>query len=135
MPDSVLEGRDLKKRADYTGEEQQRAVPLKWGELEPGFPAPEYCARLDAIDYCSEDVRQWVADPTLMLLDKDKWPSVAPKAKVNVENDTEWIKIVTAMFQRRLLFGLEEMEVFHVEGCPIFNGAFGFEQNGEGQHW
>ncbi len=69
-----------------------------------------------------------MVDPSLMLLEKDKWPAAVPKARVNVEDDLEWIRIVTEMFQRNLLFGLEEMEVFHADGHPVFNGAFGFEK-------
>ena len=72
-----------------------------------------------------------MTDPSRMLLDEDKWPTITPKAKVNVKDDLEWIKIVTAMFKRKLLFGLEEFEVFHAHGQPIFNGAFGFEKKGK----
>lgn len=60
---------EIQKRSDYTGEEQQRAVPLRWAELEPGFPAPEFCARLDATSFVSEDVKTWVENPGLMVLE------------------------------------------------------------------
>ena len=77
------------------------------------------------------DVAQWLSDPEKVLIDRDKWPAVPLHAKANVEPQEEWELIAGAMYERNMVGGMEEKDVFHVNGHPVFIGGFGFEKKGK----
>ena len=64
---------------------------IRLAELIPGLPPPDLAASVDATSLCSPHLGHWLRDPCAHLLPRNEWPSVVPKAKVQVESDLESI--------------------------------------------
>ena len=96
MPDSPTVNRS--KTLDYSGNEACLAVPLGLAELIPGLPPADLAASLDATSLFSAELGDWLRDPHAHLLPRAEWPTVVPKAKVQVENDLEYYRIIPVYY-------------------------------------
>ena len=117
------------RNVDYSGEEVLKALPLRLEELAPGLPDDGVAGSLDVMEVASEDVKRWVADPSLALLDPEMWPDPLPTASMRVSRD-EWIRIVRVLFAKGIVEGISLEEVHHVRGSPVLNGVFAVEKSG-----
>ena len=117
------------RQVDYSGEEVLKALPLRLEELEPGLPDDGVAGSLDVLSVAAADVKRWVADPSLTLLDPSAWPDPLPSASMRVCQH-EWIRIVKVLYDKGIVEGISLEEVFHVRGEPVLNGAFAVEKSG-----
>ncbi len=63
-----------KSQVSYDGEDIARAVPLRLGELKPGFPPVGVAGSIRAYDYASDEFKSWLKNPKEVLLDKSQCP-------------------------------------------------------------
>ncbi|CAK0851959.1 unnamed protein product, partial [Prorocentrum cordatum] len=115
-----------KTKSSYDLEEDCRALPLKFGELEPGLPKAEDIGRLDVLDYVGEVLTK----PEMSLLPEAEWPESPPKAKVNVEKLEDWWAIAAKLVERGLLAPIPAERIFVARGRRVTNGLFAATKSG-----
>ena len=121
--------RDLKKlRMSYNGEEVKTAQVLTMAQIQEGLPPKGAAASIRAADLAEDPLRSYLLDPRRALLPRESWPRPVPKGKVFAD-DHEWSKIVRYCVELGVFGLLKREEVFHVDGEPLLNGAFGVSKN------
>ena len=79
-------------QVDYTGE-IKLLEPTTWAQVAPALPAADLTARVRAIDLAEGPMREFLRDPTKVLLPSTEWPQPVPQAKVSVASDDDWAEI------------------------------------------
>ena len=125
-------GSELQKvKLDYSGEEVHMPEAVTWAQLEPALPPMGTAARVRALDLAEGWLRERLLDPKKCLLDEMDWPVEPAKARVWVASDSEWVRICRGAAERGLFAFLQEEDVFHAGGRPVFNGLFGVPKKGK----
>ncbi|CAK0900380.1 unnamed protein product [Prorocentrum cordatum] len=119
-----------KTKSSYDLEEDCRALPLKFGELEPGLPKAEDIGRLDVLDYVGPELKEVLTKPEMSLLPEAEWPESPPKAKVNVEKLEDWWAIAAKLVERGLLAPIPAERIFVARGRRVTNGLFAATKSG-----
>ena len=110
---------------EYWGHAVQKAHALSWRAVEGSLPPASRETLIPLEKLVGEKARAALLDPSLLRLPEDAVADPLPKAKVLVESQDEWEKIVAELCRR----GIAELEipaetVAH-RGKPVYNGAFG----------
>ncbi|CAK0900771.1 unnamed protein product [Prorocentrum cordatum] len=119
-----------KTKSSYDLEEDCRALPLKFGELEPGLPKAEDIGRLDVLDYVGPELKEVLTKPEMSLLPEAEWPESPPKAKVNVEKLEDWWAIAAKLVERGLLAPIPAERIFVARGRRVTNWLFAATKSG-----
>ena len=94
-------------KVDYNLDESGRALPLKLYELMPGLPDEGVAASLNAVDHCSDEVREWLVDPTRALRQKSEWPERVPRATLQVESRADWYEVAKHLCRLGILVPID----------------------------
>ena len=106
-------------RVSYTGEVVQKARPLTLEQVLPGLPSPDHGGLVNILEVVDERLKRRLERPELLL--KEVFQEI-PTPQVMC-SDSEWEKVVLAMYERHLVTPVTRKPV--VEGKPVLNGAFG----------
>ncbi|CAK0821597.1 unnamed protein product, partial [Prorocentrum cordatum] len=107
-----------KTKSSYDLEEDCRALPLKFGELEPGLPKAEDIGRLDVLDYAGPELKEVLTKPEMSLL------------PVNVEKLEDWWAIAAKLAERGLLAPIPAERIFVARGRRVTNELFAVTKSG-----
>ena len=114
----------------YTGEVVDKALPLALEQILPGLPPQGRSACVELVNLCEGEVRRCLEDPSLILRGQTVGTGPLPKARV-LCTQAEWVKIGRALLQKGLVRTLSKEQLFHVQGQPLLNGAFGVTKPGK----
>ena len=118
-------------RLDYDGAEVLSPEPLTWRQLAPALPMAEHGARIVASKISEGWMRDVFDDPQHTLLPRSAWPKCAGTAKVWVQDEAEWVKIIRGMAANNLVDFLRPGERFFWGGSPLRIGSFGVTKKGK----
>ncbi|CAK0856929.1 unnamed protein product, partial [Prorocentrum cordatum] len=121
---AIGETESAKSRTSYNPDEDCRALPLNFRELEPGLPKAEDIGRLDVLEYVGSDLQELMTRPELFLLPEMEWPPSSPKAKVNVAKVADWWFVAAKLVDRGLLKPISPERIFQARGQRVTNGLF-----------
>ena len=114
-----------KCKFDYAGEPVAHMEELTAEKVIPCWPKVGEAAVQDVVNLVTKEVREWLEDPTLVLLPPQEWPDSPAQSRVRA-TDEEWEKIVTAAHERGMMLPVKEDEVFRDHsGTPVVSGAGG----------
>ena len=111
-------------RLDYDGAEVRSPEPLTWRQVASALPKAGHGARIVASEISEEWMRDVFDDPLHSLLPRSAWPKCAGAAKVWVQNEAEWVKIIRGMAANKLVDFLRPGERFFWGGSPLGIGSF-----------
>ena len=112
-----------KCKFDYAGEPVAHMEELTAEKVIPCWPKVGEAAVQDVVNLVTKEVREWLEDPTLVLLPPQEWPDSPAQSRVRA-TDEEWEKIVTAAHERGMMLPVKEDEVFRDHsGTPALVGS------------
>lgn len=110
-------------RFDYAGEVVAVMEDLKAESVIACWPKVGEAGIQPAEKFVSEEVRLWLLKPRSTLLPRCYWPARPPRSKVRA-SDEEWVKIVEAAVERKMMREVPEEEILRDhEGNMVLNGA------------
>eukprot|EP00435_Cladocopium_sp_Y103_P052133 s394_g16.t1 len=109
----------------YTGPNIGKSYPLTLAAILPTTPGEGEAARIPLADVVSPQVKRYVEDPCLLRIPDEELVSPRTSAKVQVESQEEWDKIVERLVDCGMVEREVEAEVLTYQGDPVRNGAFG----------
>eukprot|EP00438_Fugacium_kawagutii_P008177 Skav214671 [mRNA] locus=scaffold923:459186:464944:+ [translate_table: standard] len=120
----------------YTGPEVKKAYPLTLDAIRPTTPGKGEAARVDLSNVVAPELREYVLDPELLRIPENELIDPKTEAKVHVENDEEWNKVVRHLVEAGMLEREVESETLTYKDKKVRNGAFGvhkgWQQNENG---
>ena len=123
---------EVKSRTiDYNGDEGTHALPIVLAELIPGLPRPGVAGKVLAEELAGHEVSHWLHHPAEYLLPRSQWPESVPKAKVQVNSDSEYLEIVRYCVNLGIFEFIDYDDIFSVDGVKVLNGLFAVVKKGE----
>ena len=110
---------------EYWGHAVQKAHALSWRAVEGSLPPASRETLIPLEKLVGEKARAALLDPSLLRLPEDAVADPLPKAKVLVESQDEWEKIVAELCFRGIAEPEIPAETVTHRGKPVYNGAFG----------
>lgn len=89
----------------YTGPEIKKAYPLTLEAIRPTTPGENEAARVDLADVVAAGLKDYVMNPELLRIPDNELIDPRTEAKVHVESETEWNKIVRHLVGAGMLEG------------------------------
>ena len=102
--------------------------PLTWRQVAPALPKAGHGARIVASEISEGWMRDVFDDPLHSLLPRSAWPKCAGAAKMWVQDEAEWVKIIRGMAANKLVDFLRPGERFFWSGSPLGTGKFRRDQ-------
>ena len=111
----------------YTGQSISKSYPLTLEAILPTTPGRGEAARVDLREVVSEDLVKFVDEPDLVRIPDDELVNPRTTAKVQVESQEEWDKVVSHLVSSGMLEREVESETltYGKSNTRIRNGAFG----------
>ncbi len=106
------------------------ALPVVFGELEPGLPKAGIAASVPAVRIAEGAVLEWLQNADRAVLPKDEWPEVFPSALVQGTYQ-EYAKLMRHLWSIGMARPISEKDMFFVNGKPLVNGMFAVEKKGK----
>ena len=113
---------------DYDGPEVRSPEPLTWRQVAPALPKAGHGARIVASEISEGWMRDVFDDPFHSLLPRSEWMKCAGAAKVWVQDEAEWVKIIRGMAANKLVDFLRPGERFFWGGSPLGDRQFRRDQ-------
>lgn len=109
----------------YTGQGVCKSYSLTLEAIIPTTPGKGEAARVDLSSVVSEHLKAYVDDPSRVRIPDEELVNPRISAKVQVDSQEEWNKIVSHLCQAGMLEREVAGETLTYRGTPVRNGAFG----------
>ena len=109
----------------YTGPEVKKAYPLTVEAILPTTPGPGEAGRVELAEVVAPDLKRFVLDPELLRIPDTELIDPRTTAKVHVESDDEWNRVVAHLVKTGMLEREVPGKTLRYKSEPVRNGAFG----------
>ena len=109
----------------YTGPEVKKAYPLSVEAILPTTPGAGEAGRIELAEVVAPELKGFVLNPDLLRIPDEELIDPSTFAKVHVESDEEWNRVVAHLVKAGMLEREIPSETLRYKGTAVRNGAFG----------
>ena len=109
----------------YTGPEVKKAYPLTVEGILPTTPAADEAGRIELAEVVAPELKSFVLNPELLRIPDDELINPRTFAKVHVDSDEEWNRVVAHLVKAGMLEREDPHETLRYKDEAVRNGAFG----------